>query len=183
MQLIIEQVNNLYPLDFNLNILPRPEVIKILQREINSGDTEYKDIDKNDLKTCTLESDLSVKIGCRTFILDDTQEPNQMIEFRADDPQSMKISKTNLCVLGQFRKDYRQKQRNDLKRGFSLPSRSQSQFSQISQSQSLYLSPLISFCLRKISKTIYSVKCKTLRQITLSSRSKMPEYQKEEKEK
>eukprot|EP00347_Sterkiella_histriomuscorum_P023377 403334869 len=171
MQLIIEQVNILYPLDFNLNILPRPEVIKILQREINSGETEYKDIDKNDLKTCTLESDLSVKIGCRTFILDDTQEPNQMIEFRADDPKSMKISKTNLCVLGQFRKDYRQKQRNDLKRGFSLPSRSQSQFSQISQSQSLYLSP--SQLLPQKDQQDY----------ILSEMSKMPEYQKEEKEK
>ncbi|CDW76347.1 e3 sumo-protein ligase pias4 [Stylonychia lemnae] len=113
MIMILEKANLIYPLEFNLINLPRPEVIKVLQREINIGSQEDRVIDSNDIEFCELNPDLSVSIGVRQYILNDKIEPNKMIEVKNDDPQSMSLSFENLDMIAQLRKDFKKTKKKE----------------------------------------------------------------------
>ena len=85
---VLKKVNMIYPSELGLEKLnSKKEVIDILLSEINIGKEEEKRvIDKNDLEYITINEDLTVQVGVRTFIVDENQDyGNWLIEYRPKD--------------------------------------------------------------------------------------------------
>jgi hypothetical protein len=70
---VLKEVNRLYPLELDLSSLPsKKEVVELLLAEVNQvrkfDEQDSITLDKNDIATITLNEDLTVTVGVRTFI-------------------------------------------------------------------------------------------------------------------
>ena len=95
---ILDKVNYLYPLEIGGGDTTKKDLIKVLLKEIHVGGDTDKIIDANDIETISFKEDLSIKIGIRSFILDEHAKDGKgaLIDYNRSDDHCLAIARRNL---------------------------------------------------------------------------------------
>ena len=115
---VLKKVNYIYPLDLKTDQLKsKKEVVESLLAEINQvrniDEQEEVILDKNDLERVTLNEDLSIQVGVRSFIPDPEyltmDKDKYLIDFNPTNQRSIDVAEAHIAQILQLRKDLRSK--------------------------------------------------------------------------
>jgi uncharacterized protein YdeI (YjbR/CyaY-like superfamily) len=115
---VLKKVNFIYPLDLKTDQLKsKKEVVETLLAEINQvrniDEQEEIILDKNDLECVTLNEDLSIKVGVRSFIPDPeyltVDKDKYLLDFNPGNQRSLDVAEAHVTHILQLRKELRAK--------------------------------------------------------------------------
>ena len=106
---VLKKVNYIYPLDLKTDQLKsKKEVVETLLAEINQvrniDEQEEIILDKNDLERVTLNEDLSIKVGVRSFIPDPEyltmdNKDKYLIDFNHTNQRSLDVTEVHIAHI------------------------------------------------------------------------------------
>ena len=105
---VLKKVNYIYPLDLKTDQMKsKKEVVETLLAEINQvrniDEQEEIILDKNDLECVTLNEDLSIKVGVRSFIPDPeyltVDKDKYLLDFNTINQRSLDVAETHITHI------------------------------------------------------------------------------------